>query len=101
MGLSLKGRLSRLPKRFPVGATYVVEGRTGKDGYLRVFSRYVILPGGRRITVPADCGARPRTRTASRRGGHHHTGRANGRAVRVLGRKNIFAEAGTPRQHAR
>jgi hypothetical protein len=45
-----------LPKRFPVGARYVVEGRGGENGHLRVFSRYVVLPGGRRINVPADLG---------------------------------------------
>jgi hypothetical protein len=45
-----------LPKRFPVGARYVVEGRGGENGHLRVVSRYVVLPGGRRINVPADLG---------------------------------------------
>lgn len=49
------GRLSRgLPKRFPVGAKYVIEVRGGEHGELHVFSRYVELPGGRRINVPAD-----------------------------------------------
>ena len=43
-----------LPKRFPVGARYVVEGRGGEDGDLRVFSRYIVLPGGQRINVPSD-----------------------------------------------
>ncbi|MDR3420558.1 MAG: hypothetical protein P4L80_04830 [Xanthobacteraceae bacterium] len=44
----------RLPRRFPVGATYVVEGYGGDEGDLRVIARYVVLPGGRRINVPAD-----------------------------------------------
>ncbi len=49
------GRLQgRLPQRFPVGASYVVEGYGGDDGDLRVIARYVVLPGGRRINVPAD-----------------------------------------------
>jgi hypothetical protein len=43
-----------LPRRFPVGAVYVVEGTGGGYGHLRVSSRYVILPGGRRIDVAAD-----------------------------------------------
>jgi len=48
-------RLSRrLPKRFPVGATYVIEGRGGARGALRVFSRYVRMPDGRQIEVPVD-----------------------------------------------
>jgi hypothetical protein len=45
---------NRLPHRFPVGATYVVEGYGGGEGALRVIARYVVLPGGRRINVPAD-----------------------------------------------
>ena len=45
---------SRLPRRFPVGAKYVVEGSGGEEGNLRVIARYVVLPGGRRINVPAD-----------------------------------------------
>ena len=48
------GQSSSLPTRFPVGARYVVEGRGGEDGQLRVFSRYIVLPGGRRIKLPAD-----------------------------------------------
>jgi hypothetical protein len=43
-----------LPRRFPVGAVYVVEGTGGGYGHLRVSSRYVILPGGRRIDVAAN-----------------------------------------------
>ena len=45
---------SQLPRRFPVGATYVVEGFGGAEGDLRVIARYVVLPGGRRINVPID-----------------------------------------------
>ena len=44
----------RLPHRFPVGATYVVEGYGGEEGHLRALRR---LPGGRRINVPR--GGRP------------------------------------------
>jgi len=32
MHLSLSRKANRLPKRFPVGTTYVVEGRGGEDG---------------------------------------------------------------------
>ena len=46
-----------LPKRFPVGTTYVVEGSGGENGHLRVFSRYVVLPGGRRINLGANLDA--------------------------------------------
>ena len=46
MQLLASRKRARLPKRFPVGTTYVVEGRGGKDGHLRVYSRYVVLPSG-------------------------------------------------------
>jgi hypothetical protein len=49
----------QLPKSFPIGARYVVEGRGGEDGHLRVFSRYVVLPGGRRIKLPTKLGQLP------------------------------------------
>jgi hypothetical protein len=52
MNSSANGLPKHLPHRFPVGATYVVEGHGGEDGDLRVISRYVVLPGGRRINVP-------------------------------------------------
>ena len=54
MHLSLGRSVSRLPKRFPVGTTYVVEGCGGEDGNLRVFLRYVLLPDGKRINLGAD-----------------------------------------------
>ena len=44
-------KLNRLPKRFPVGTTYVVEGQGGEHGQLLVSSRYVVLPGGQRIEI--------------------------------------------------
>jgi len=44
---------SRLPRRFPVDAKYVVEGYGGEKGNLRVIARYVVLPGGRRINIAA------------------------------------------------
>jgi hypothetical protein len=47
-------RLNRLPEQFPVGATYVVEGRGGADGRFRALARYVLLPSGRRINLPAE-----------------------------------------------
>ena len=31
----------------------VVEGVDGAEGHLRVIARYVVLPGGRRINIPA------------------------------------------------
>jgi hypothetical protein len=57
MGLPRDLLSSRLPRRFPVGAKYVVEGYGGEEGNLRVIARYVVLPGGRRINVLAGIAA--------------------------------------------
>jgi len=54
MGLLIDRLSSRLPRRFPVGAKYVVEGYGGEKGNLRLIARYIVLPDGRRINVPAD-----------------------------------------------
>jgi hypothetical protein len=62
MGLPIDRLSSRLPRRFPVGAKYVVEGCGGEEGKLRVIARYVVLPGGQRVNVPAGIagpGAQP------------------------------------------
>jgi len=56
MSLSIERLRSRLPRRFPVGATYVVEGYGAPEGDLRVIARYVVLPGGCRINIPSDLG---------------------------------------------
>jgi hypothetical protein len=57
MNLLARRQPSRLPKRFPVGTTYVVEDRTGQNDGFRVFSRYVVLPSGARINVAGDFGS--------------------------------------------
>lgn len=54
MDLSSSRLPGRVPRRFPIGTTYVVEGYGGEQGHLRVISRYVVLPGGRRINVPGS-----------------------------------------------
>ena len=48
MPLSLRHKFNRLPKRFPVGTTFVIEGRTvagddDNDQQLLVFSRFVVF----------------------------------------------------------
>jgi hypothetical protein len=59
MDLAINRPSSRFPRRFPVGATYVVEGYGGEEGNFRVIARYVVLPGGQRINVPADLSSPP------------------------------------------
>ena len=83
-----------LPKRFPVGARYVIEGHGGEDGNLRVLSRYVVLPGGQRINVPSDLGA---LRALSVRA-PRHKGRRRFRGARLVAKK-IMRGAGTRRRH--
>jgi hypothetical protein len=64
MALSKSRLADRLPRQFPVGARYVVEGYGGAEGRLRVSARYILLPGGQRINV---AGGRASTSTRSRR----------------------------------
>jgi hypothetical protein len=58
-------RFNHLPEQFPVGATYVVEGRGGADGNFRAMARYVLLPSGQRINLPAEA-HRPAAPAATR-----------------------------------
>ena len=70
---SVSSQTGRLPNRFPVGTRYVVEGRGGARGRLRVASRYLEFPNGRHVDLhldpPTDAGAtaRPSRGKASRR----------------------------------
>jgi hypothetical protein len=98
MHLSAGHKPNRLPKRFPIGTTYVLEGRGGEHGDLRVDSRYVVLPGGQRINLASDsAGPRsPWVRSRRRSGnGTSNRGKAAARA------KKIMVQAGTSRQRHR
>jgi hypothetical protein len=95
MRLPVDRQSSPLPKRFPIGARYVVEGRGGEDGHLRVISRYVVLPGGQRINVPADPSQPP---GLSARAPRHKRSRTRARPSRMAAKK-IMRDAGTTRQH--
>jgi hypothetical protein len=103
MHLSASHKPNRLPKRFPVGTTYVVEGHRGVEGRLSVFSRYVVLPGGRRITLADDFGgdfagpAAPRARRPSR-GPNGTPSQGKNPSPRA---KKIMAAGGTTRQRSR
>jgi hypothetical protein len=95
MRLPIDRQSSPLPKRFPVGARYVVEGRGGEDGHLRVVSRYVVLPGGQRINVPSDLGQSPGLSAHAPR---HKRVRSRARPSRMATKK-IMQKPGTTRQH--
>jgi hypothetical protein len=58
----MSSQTDRLPSRFPVGTRYVVEGRGGPQGRLRVRSRYLEFPDGRHVDLPVDRPARVRLR---------------------------------------
>ena len=59
-------RIERLPSRFPVGTKFVIEGRGGADGRLRVLSRYLEFPDGTFVRLPAKPAA-CKVRTGKRR----------------------------------
>jgi hypothetical protein len=52
--------VDRLPSRFPVGTRYVIEGRGGAQGRLRIHLRYLEFPDGRHVELPVDVAARTR-----------------------------------------
>jgi hypothetical protein len=94
MRLPIDRQSTPLPKRLPVGARYVVEGRGGEDGDLQVFSRYIVLPGGQRINVPSDPSKFASMSVHAPRGkrGSNRTRRSRATA------KKIMQKAGTTRQ---
>jgi len=46
--------ISRLPRRFPVGTRYVLEGIPAKGGQLTVISRLLVLPNGQQFDLTDD-----------------------------------------------
>jgi hypothetical protein len=98
MPLPFRAKSNALPKSFPVGTTYVVEGRGGADGPLQVVSRYVVLPTGRRINVPGELEQKQSLRApSSRRQRRGRTVRAQAKPTRRQGPKKIFGRQGTAR----
>ena len=77
----------RLPSRFPIGTRYVIEGRGGGDGRLRIHVRYLEFPDGRHVDLPTDS----------------WTARGNAAVVGTggPGPENNFAGSGTGRGHGR
>jgi hypothetical protein len=43
--------IGRLPRRFPVGTRYVLEGVQSEEGRLRVISRLIVLPDGQEFDL--------------------------------------------------
>jgi hypothetical protein len=69
-----------LPDRFPDGTRYVIEGRRGGQGGLRVHARYLEFPDGRHVDLPIELAGR--TRAQARR-----SVRTRVRGRRATGRK--------------
>ena len=42
-----------LPRRFPVGTRYIVEGKPDKKGKFRITLRCLIFPNGRQVHLPS------------------------------------------------
>jgi hypothetical protein len=100
MRLRKNNRADRLPKVFPVGATYVVEGHGGEHGKLQVESRYILLPTGQRINVPAEELLSASSRGSSRRR-RQRVAPSQAKSQAQQPRKKIVSRGGTARQHGR
>jgi hypothetical protein len=98
MHLSVSERSNSLPRSFPVGARYVVEGYGGENGDLQVSSRYVVLPDGKRINLLAD-GSTASAPAPTRRTARGEVGR-QGQSPFAWNKK-IFVGAGTAKQRRR
>ena len=67
----------RVPRRFPAGTKFVVEGADAADGGVRIVARYLVYPDGRQVKLgaparPVDCYAqRAASATRHRRAAHH------------------------------
>jgi hypothetical protein len=54
----MTSRSDRLPSRFPVGTKFVIEGRSGGEGQVQVFKRYIELPNGTFFALPTHSAQR-------------------------------------------
>jgi hypothetical protein len=64
---AMSSLVDRLPSRFPVGTRYVIEGRGGGEGRLRIHLRYLEFPDGRQVELPSDSAERMRSRRSRQR----------------------------------
>ena len=102
MSLPNARQRNRLPKQFPAGTVYVVEGCGGQNGYLRVSSRYIVMPSGRKLEIPADLDGKSPARLGQRRRLRgHDKGRSAAGAKVPAAVKKFAVVAGTARQERR
>ena len=69
-----------LPREFPEGTRFVVEGRPDPDGKTRIVSRYLVFPDGRRVDVPAPSASAARLRPFR----HRRTARRMARSLKTV-----------------
>jgi hypothetical protein len=95
MALSKSRLVRRMPRQFPVGAKYIVEGYGGAEGHLRVVARYIELPSGRRINIS---GSRATSFDRSR---GSQAARMQPKARAGTAAKNLAGRRGTPARASR
>lgn len=99
MGLSMDRQSRVLPKRLSAGTVYVVEGRGGDRGNLRVSSRYVVMPSGEKVRIPVELAGTAIQVSQRLFGGRHRSGsRTNELSA---GTKKFAVTPGTRRQTQR
>ena len=54
MRSSPSSSVDRLPSRFPVGTRFVIEGRGGGAGRVRISLRRLEFPDGRKLDLPVE-----------------------------------------------
>jgi hypothetical protein len=64
-------RLSSLPRRFPVGTKFVIEGQSRGEGQLRVSKRYLEFPDGTFMRLPVQPAGHEAARQRAPRKGVH------------------------------
>jgi hypothetical protein len=102
MSLPRGRQCRRLPKHFPAGTVYVVEGCGGQYGNLRVSSRYIVMPGGRKLEIPAEFDGVLQARLSRRRrirGSGKSRSMAGGKVPAAV--KKFAVVAGTAHQERR
>jgi hypothetical protein len=102
MSLPSGRQCNRLPKHFPAGTIYVVEGRGGQYGRFRASSRYIVMPSGRKLEIPTDFDRAFPERPGQRRHlrGSDKTRSAAGAKVQAAVKKFVVV-TGTARQEQR
>jgi hypothetical protein len=63
---SVMAVIGRLPRRFPVGTRYVLEGVPAKEGQLQVISRLIVLPNGQQFDLTNEIADVPPQRRSRR-----------------------------------